>query len=332
MNQFVRGTLMSSLLEQAIVDAAALKEAAIKNAETAILNKYSDDIREAVENLLEEEIPEAPETPDIPLAAAPPSDAPDETITLNFDDLKEMAETLAAQDEELIGDEIAHEAAAPEDLGPPPAPANPEAEVPETTVQVALEEEIESDDLEKMLEELIVDIIPQKSGWEVTPDAIMDDYEHQAMAHRAATAAKEKAMALIDANERLTEQVSDLKQKNKTLIDSVRTLKENFDKINLSNARLVYTNKILTNGSLNGQQKNKIVNALSEARSIEEAKVIYETLENAVGSVTGKARPQSLRETLERPSATLPRRAARETVGAPVMDRMQILAGIKKNT
>ena len=44
---------MSSLLEQAIVDAAALKEAAIKNAETAILNKYSDDIREAVENLLE---------------------------------------------------------------------------------------------------------------------------------------------------------------------------------------------------------------------------------------------------------------------------------------
>ena len=71
---------------------------------------------------------------------------------------------------------------------------------------------------------------------------------------------------------------------------------------------------------------------MSESRSIEEAKVIYETLENAVGSVTGKARPQSLRETLERPSATLPRRAAKQTVEAPVMDRMQILAGIKKNT
>jgi len=48
-----------------------------------------------------------------------------------------------------------------------------------------------------------------------------------------------------------------------------------------------------------------------------------------VGSVTGKARPQSLRETLERPSATLPRRAAK-TVESPQMDRMQILAGIKK--
>jgi len=323
---------MSSLLEQAIVDAAALKEAAIKNAETAILNKYSDDIRAAVENLLEEELPQAPETPDIPLAAAPPSDAVDETITLDFEDLKEMAETLAAQDQELIGDEISHEVAAPEELGAPPAPANAEADVTDTTVQVALEEEIESDDLEKMLEELIVDIVPQKSGWAGTPDAIMDDYEHQAMAHRAATAAKEQAMALIDANERLTEQNNNLKEKNQTLLDSVRALKENFDKVNLSNARLIYTNKVLTNGSLNERQKDKIVTALSESRSIEEAKVIYETLENAVGSVTGKARPQSLRETLERPSATLPRRAAKQTVEAPVMDRMQILAGIKKNT
>ncbi len=46
---------MSSLLEQAIIDATALKEAAIKNAETAILNKYSSDIKEAVESLLEQE-------------------------------------------------------------------------------------------------------------------------------------------------------------------------------------------------------------------------------------------------------------------------------------
>ena len=180
---------MSSLLEQAIIDAAALKEAAIKNAETAILNKYSDDIREAVENLLEEETPETADTPDIPLAAAPPSDAPDETITLDFEDLKEMAETLAAQDEELIGDEIEHAAAAPEDLGPPPTPANPEAEIDDTTVQVTLEE-VDSSDLEQMLEELIVDIVPQKSGWEATPDSVMDDYEHQMMARRAATAAK----------------------------------------------------------------------------------------------------------------------------------------------
>jgi hypothetical protein len=86
----------------------------------------------------------------------------------------------------------------------------------------------------------------------------------------------------------------------------------------------------LTDNSLNERQKTKIVEALSKSDSIEEAKVIFETLKSAVGSVTGKAHPQSLRETIERPSATLPRREVR-TEASPITDRMQILAGIKTN-
>ena len=48
---------MSDMLEQAIIDAEALKEAATKNAETLILEKYSDQIKEALETLLEQEAP-----------------------------------------------------------------------------------------------------------------------------------------------------------------------------------------------------------------------------------------------------------------------------------
>ena len=36
---------MSSMLEQALIDAAALKEAAMKNAEAAIIEKYSEEIK-----------------------------------------------------------------------------------------------------------------------------------------------------------------------------------------------------------------------------------------------------------------------------------------------
>ena len=36
---------MSSLLEQAIVDASALKEAALKNAEASVIEKYSDEVK-----------------------------------------------------------------------------------------------------------------------------------------------------------------------------------------------------------------------------------------------------------------------------------------------
>ena len=41
------------MLEQAIIDAAALREAALKNAEQALIEKYAPQIKEAVESMLE---------------------------------------------------------------------------------------------------------------------------------------------------------------------------------------------------------------------------------------------------------------------------------------
>ena len=46
---------MSSLLEQAIIDAKALRESALKNAEQAIIEKYAPEIKQAVQNLLEQD-------------------------------------------------------------------------------------------------------------------------------------------------------------------------------------------------------------------------------------------------------------------------------------
>lgn len=45
---------MSSLLDQAIVDANALKEAALKNAQQKVLDLHSEEVRKAVDTLLEE--------------------------------------------------------------------------------------------------------------------------------------------------------------------------------------------------------------------------------------------------------------------------------------
>jgi len=56
-NNFKRGRNMSQMLKQAIVDAKALKEAAFKSAEDALLEKYSLQIKEAVNVMLEQEEP-----------------------------------------------------------------------------------------------------------------------------------------------------------------------------------------------------------------------------------------------------------------------------------
>jgi ribosomal protein S17E len=61
---------MSSMLEQAIIDATALREAAIKSAEQAVVEKYSPEIKEAVEKLMEENDFEENKTVDEQIAEA----------------------------------------------------------------------------------------------------------------------------------------------------------------------------------------------------------------------------------------------------------------------
>ena len=46
---------MSDMLEQAIVDAEALKEAALKTAKQEILEMYSKDVKNAVDTILEQD-------------------------------------------------------------------------------------------------------------------------------------------------------------------------------------------------------------------------------------------------------------------------------------
>ena len=255
----------------------------------------------------------------------------DQEIVLSMEELKDMAETLAAAEGDLMGDQEPHEELAADmevDMEAPSlAMDNEVAAVP---VEATLEEEVDVEELENIIEELVVDIDPQKSGWAGTPEGIMRYKEEMRLAQLSATAAHEENMELVAARDRLSESNEEMKGQLIQMSSALKTLKESFDKVNLSNARLLYTNRVLTNNSLNERQKSKIVEALSNADSINDAKVIFETLESAVGSVTGKARPQSLRETIERPTATLPRREAKKQ-HSPVSDRMQILAGIKKS-
>ena len=98
---------MSTLLEQAIVDAEALKEAAIKNAEAAIIEKYSSEVRDAVNSLLEQEeetLDEEEESPvmeEVPYAV----EEGDEPIMVRLD--LEALERALSEEEEPV--EESHE-------------------------------------------------------------------------------------------------------------------------------------------------------------------------------------------------------------------------------
>jgi len=403
-----------SLLEQAIIDAAELKEAALKNAETAILEKYSTDIKEAVDTMLgaeEDEDPLAGLSPEeafgsglmaseeeetlpeeeIPYAADAelrlcPCPDDDEEVTISFDQLQAMAGQMGEEEGEQAPEEaLAMAMGAPEEEEEEEAIPMMESidldelleacgDVPERepSIYVKLQEEtIEIPDVEDMdlgddldrdwpppdedidlagaLEEMVrealtVDVSEADRGedWAGEPEAEQkyeddmyaakdSDSKEKNEAYEIRLAEAKKVIRIRDA------QIKELRENLQTLVGSSNKLKqtfmlmrEQFEKTNLSNAKLLYTNRTLKSTSLNERQKNRIVESIQDADTIEEAKVIYETLQSAVGG-SSKSTPKSLNEAIKRPSMSVPRRrrenSNREIV---VKNRFQALAGIKK--
>jgi len=365
---------MSSMLEQAIVDAAALKEAALKNAEAAIIEKYAPEIKSAVDSLLEQELgldtgmeeagQEASATEDEEdMVEAPaafledlggnPKNGENVELELTLEALTEMAKELTTEEEDetleegeeevLEEDEETLEEVDADDLavvdGPGKGKKNFSITRSGKMVNNPMEESTESDDvildldeddITKLVEELVVDISPQKSGWAGTPEEIMKYNEELALAQAAATEAREENEELRKAVEELSESKERLSGSNKILKETVMKMKNAFDEMSVSNAKLLYTNRILSSPSLNERQKEKIVEAISKAGSVNEAKVIYETLQSTGGAAGKKPMPKSLSEAIERSSSTvLPRRQSERRTADTAIDRLQILAGIK---
>jgi len=104
-------------------------------------------------------------------------------------------------------------------------------------------------------------------------------------------------------------------------------LKQQLEESNLQSARLHYQNRILNSDSLNERQKDRLVETISKANTVEEAKIIYETLQSAVGASALKRKPQSLNEVVTKSSSAFMPRKEEKRVD-PLMVRMKALAGI----
>jgi len=372
---------MSTLLEQAIIDAESLREAAMKNAEASIVEKYSSEVKAAVESLLseefeedsEEEDSESPVMDEVPYAAEDDKDEPI-TVHLNLEEIEKaldeegsdeaeethadladdvlddadeeiseaMGDTLKRQNARALARKprpVSFQSADEEDISASDSANDRSGSTEEDNEHWdSYDEGIDIDDtlLAAIAEELRVDVgMPgQGMGGRTTPtsadlegqEATLANLKDDELAeeHEAFQKAKEEADMYL-------EQVEKLTASNKKLQTTLTTLNERMEKVNLSNARLLYTNRVLKSNSLNERQRTRIVESISTAGSVEEAKVIYDTLQSAVGGT--KRAPQSLSEAVDRSSPTLPRNSSRATkqpnAQSPQYNRMRALAGIK---
>jgi len=69
-----------------------------------------------------------------------------------------------------------------------------------------------------------------------------------------------------------------LKKELDEAYSAINTLRNELNEVNVLNAKLLYTNKIFKNRSLNETQKVKVLTAFDKANSVKEAKLVYETL------------------------------------------------------
>ena len=325
----------TSMLEQAIVDAEALKETALKSAESAILEKYSHEVREAISSLLEQDTPNLEEAEennsddsleensegdfeDVPNAHYQKDElGEDQEIDIDLDKLAEELNNEGG--EEILEETEETEQALEEDTE-------------ELEESVEEEFDITEEQINSIIEKLTIDVenVPSGQPGGASNKALDRENEEIALAQEDAEELEED-----EEKKELEESVSNLKEQNGVLLEQnqkykslLSQAKEKLEEVNLSNAKLLYTNRVLGNTSLNERQKTKIVEALSNAGSVEEAKVIHETLQSAVGT-SRKRNPQSLSEAVKRNSSTTIPRRKDDNKSNPLNDRWKALAGIK---
>ena len=412
---------MSNLLDEAIIDAKALREAALKNAETIVIEKYSNEVKKTLEELLEQEDtlaalgieggedaaaadpaadagaaeldaatgaeaaapteggeaaePAELSEDDIPLAATDdfsdltgknlkgfPNTGEETELSIDLgalqESLKNLETTLSEESEEeisleelLSSDEINEESEVRREMYPDGKGGfiDPEQEQrlidkkkgrkgrdPKTGKPIEegddddeVSEDINPDALvDAIMEKLTVDMGADLAGWAGRSSDDMKYQIEKELAHRRSTDVEEEMEALKKAQEELVFENNQINEQNQKYEQAFQELRENLQDVNLSNARLLYTNRVLRNSSLNERQKDKIVEAISGAGSVTEAKTIFDTLQSTVES-TPKKSPKSLSEAIGRRSTVL--RATRKEAPAsdPLQDRMKRLAGIK---
>ena len=335
------------LFKQAIAEAKSIREAAIANAKEALEESLTPHLKDMLAAKLQEM-----------------EDSTDEEVVkeLSEEEVEEGNYSEEEKDEAYVAEvEDEEEVEAEEEAEDDSEESEDEAEGLED------EEEVEVKDMEVSdLKDLIRDIISTEMGedGEDLDNSDMDageEMEEPAMDDMGAEADEEE----IDLDELLAElegtlseeeddreddelspeelankhagspmrESEDVKEEVNTelneALETINTLQNQLQEVNLLNAKLMYVNKVFKANNLNETQKVNIIAAFDKAETVKEVKLVFETVsENVVVKKTTSAIKENK---LGRASKATGTTASKPEVINEVSDavkRMQKLAGI----
>jgi hypothetical protein len=338
---------MSDLLKEALADAKAVRATALANAKVALEEAFGERVQALFAERLKEESADD----------VMPSDnggSSNETMMQPSDDGMSNEETLSDMELEEIIAELENDAAMSEEGEPAPADPNamtapmdptavpapapaPVSDTPMTTAPVSdtpmatapaapaapaapvapvdpslapaapAAEDIEEISLDELLAEL-------ESGDESDPDQTEGSHAESDYA----------------------EQIAEVTAQRDQAMKTVEILRSQINEVNLLNAKLLYTNKLFKQFSMNNEQKMKVVENFDLTTSVREVKLTYAIMAesfNLGGSVVRRKNTTATTITEGLASKAVASTKPSQPIvanGNLMAERFKTLAGIKK--
>lgn len=329
--------MKTDLLKEAIADADAIKQLAIENAKASLNESFDSKIKSMLAAKLQEEaemgdedLEETYDDTDEAMDMDDEKDPMDEMKHQEGDDddqedtdesfdidaiLAEMEDGEGDDQEDMKSEASKKAKKAPaddDDMEEPEAPAEEkeEGEEEEESGEDKMEETIDLDALiAEMMGEAEEDVDNKDEAYNDEGDIDEGDYMDD----------KDDKKEV----EKMKEELYEIKRQAKQLAAKV-------NETNLINAKLLYLNKVLRNHTLSEQQKIKVVAAFDKANSVKEAKIVYESLNEAL-NIRIQNNKTSLKESLGFASKASGTSTKREIISESFADkeRWQKLANIR---
>lgn len=355
------------LVSEAVTDAKALKEAALKAAKNELLESMAPALKTLLEGAVKEALSQNEDSDRMRRGVQ--DNWPGESHT-GFEEAKEKGEPQMDKDMELeslanffpsVSEKSEEEEGEKVEESDIPTLGEGEEcgddeEVKEAKEKEDVDEEIEISEAElrKVFEAALQTEVQVKKGFsDMTKagelDAVVKDagkglnpekkgehmWDDEEPAHKQDFTVKEMIQKGLAENKALRAQVRSLSEDKAKLVNMARALAKQLAETNLFNAKVLHVNKVLTGSKLTNEQKRVVIESFDKAKTVSEVKTVYDVIKTsfAANGTLAESRKPKANAQRARTSGGANQKVLRESVdreAGGMSERLKRLAGITK--
>lgn len=323
----------SNLLKEAIADARAVRETALKNAELAIQEALTPRLQSIISRKIQAEMEEEEDEVDVLENdesseigdGGEPNDYTNTAQTELDPETEEETAPVGEEDDEVeVVDDLMEEDEVEDDVTGATYDVSEEDEMEMDADELDLEEiirelesELEADDdmdgLEEEEEEDVIDTNMDMEEGEEELELDLDEEEHGDEEEVVGEEEDEESVDTFDLEEILREmgygddeeeEVTEEEEEDRTheleaelgeAYKTIKFLKRTINEVNLLNAKLLFANKVFRQYNLTNEQKVKIVESFDRTSSVREVKLVFATISESM-KLTGTQKVKKLTE------------------------------------